>query len=119
MTAGSCSSRLIFNVPKSRSIGGEFELGLTPNDHFDFSLSASYADSQIRSTIAGTPDLVASTGIREGNRLPSVPKFQAAVSATYQAGRRAGVPGLRHRDVQPRGLALHAARRPGGRASGR
>jgi iron complex outermembrane receptor protein len=84
VTAGSCSSRLIFNVPKSRSIGGEFELGLTPNDHFDFSLSAAYADSEIRSTIAGTPDLVASTGIREGNRLPSVPKFQAAVSATYQ-----------------------------------
>ena len=84
VTAGSCSSRLIFNVPKSRSVGGEFELGLTPNDHFDVSLSASYADSQIRSTIAGTPDLVASTGIREGNRLPSVPKFQAAVSGTYQ-----------------------------------
>ncbi len=84
VTAGSCSSRLIFNVPKSRSIGGEFELGLTPNDHFDLSLSASYANSQIRSTIAGTPDLVASTGIREGNRLPSVPKFQAAVSATYR-----------------------------------
>jgi len=84
VTAGSCSSRLIFNVPKSRSIGGEFELGLTPNDHFDFSLSASYADSQIRSTIPGTADLVASTGIREGNRLPSVPKFQMAASATYQ-----------------------------------
>jgi iron complex outermembrane recepter protein len=84
VTAGSCSSRLIFNVPKSRSVGGEFELGLTPNDHFDFSLSAAYADSQIRSTIAGSPDLVASTGIRAGNRLPSVPKFQAALSATYQ-----------------------------------
>ncbi|HEY3349286.1 MAG TPA: TonB-dependent receptor [Thermoanaerobaculia bacterium] len=84
VTAGSCSSRLIFNVPKSRSVGGEFELGLTPNDHFDFSLSASYASSEIRSTIAGTSDLVASTGIREGNRLPSVPKFQMALSGTYQ-----------------------------------
>jgi len=84
VTAGSCSSRLIFNVPKARSIGGEFELGLTPNEHFDFSVSAAYADSEIRSTITGTPALVASTGIREGNRLPSVPKFQAALSATYQ-----------------------------------
>jgi len=84
VTAGSCSSRLIFNVPKSRSVGGEFELGLTPNDHFDVSLSMGFADSEIRSTISGTPDLVASTGIREGNRLPSVPKFQMAFSATYQ-----------------------------------
>ena len=84
VTAGSCSSRLIFNVPKSRSIGAEFELGLTPNEHFDFSLSAAYTDSQIRSTIPGAPDLVTSTGIREGNRLPSVPKFQAALSATFQ-----------------------------------
>jgi iron complex outermembrane receptor protein len=84
VTAGSCSSRLIFNVPKSRSIGGEFELGVAPNDHFDFSLSASYADSEIRSTIPGTSLLVQSTGIREGNRLPSVPKFQMAASATFQ-----------------------------------
>jgi iron complex outermembrane receptor protein len=84
VTAGSCSSRLIFNVPKSRSIGGEFELGLTPNDHWDLSLSAAFADSEIRSTISGTEDLVASTGIREGNRLPSVPKFQMGVSASYQ-----------------------------------
>jgi iron complex outermembrane recepter protein len=84
VTAGSCSSRLIFNVPKARSIGAEFELGVVPNEHFDFSLSAAYTDSQIRSTIPGTPDLVASTGIREGNRLPSVAKFQAALSATYQ-----------------------------------
>ncbi len=84
VTAGSCSSRLIFNVPKSRSIGGEFELGLTPNDHFDLALSMGFADSEIRSTISGTPDLVASTGIREGNRLPSVPKFQMALAATYQ-----------------------------------
>lgn len=93
VTAGSCSSRLIFNVPKSRSVGGEFELGLTPNDHFDLSLSASYADAQIRSTITGTPDLVASTGIREGNRLPSVPKFQMALSATYQQELASGFQG--------------------------
>ncbi|HET9793177.1 MAG TPA: TonB-dependent receptor [Thermoanaerobaculia bacterium] len=83
VTAGSCSSRLIFNVPKSRSVGGELELSLAPTDHFDFSISGGYNDSQVRSTISGTEELVASTGIRSGNRLPSVPKFQAAVSATY------------------------------------
>jgi len=84
VTAGSCSSRLIFNVPKSRSIGGELEFTLAPTRNFDFSLSGGYADSEIRSTISGTPALVQSTGIQEGNRLPSVPKFQASASATYQ-----------------------------------
>ncbi|HET7452168.1 MAG TPA: TonB-dependent receptor, partial [Thermoanaerobaculia bacterium] len=72
-----------FNVPKSRSVGGELEFSLAPTDHFDFSLSGGYNDSTVRSTIPGTPDLVASTGIRDGNRLPSVPKFQASVAATY------------------------------------
>ena len=83
VTAGTCSSRLIFNVPKSRSVGGELEIAFTPTDNFDFAASGSYNDSTVRSTIPGTPDLVTSTGIRDGNRLPSVPKFQAALSATY------------------------------------
>jgi iron complex outermembrane recepter protein len=83
VTAGTCSSRLVFNVPKSRSVGAELEFGLAPTDRFDFSLSAGYNDSKVRSTIAGTATQLA-TGIVDGNRLPSVPKFQAAVSATYQ-----------------------------------
>jgi len=84
VTAGSCSSRLIFNVPKSRSVGGELELTFAPTDNFDFALSGGYNDSKVRSTIPGDESLVASTGIRNGNRLPSVPKFQMAASATYQ-----------------------------------
>jgi iron complex outermembrane receptor protein len=84
VTAGSCSSRLIFNVPKARSVGGELEFALAPTDNFNFSLSAGYTDSQVRSTIAGSPGLALSTGIVEGNRLPSAPKFQMAASATYQ-----------------------------------
>jgi iron complex outermembrane recepter protein len=83
VTAGSCSSRLIFNVPKARAVGGEVEFGLAPTNSFDFSLSASYTDSTVRSTLDSTPDVIQATGIREGNRLPGVPKFQAAVAATY------------------------------------
>ena len=83
VTAGQCSSRIIFNVPKSRSVGGELEFSLAPTDHFDFSITAGYNDSQVRSTIPGDESLVVSTGIRSGNRLPSVPKFQAAVSVGY------------------------------------
>jgi iron complex outermembrane recepter protein len=84
VTAGSCSSRLIYNTPKARSVGGEVEFAMAPTRNFDFSLSAGYADAQIRSTISGSPGLPELTGIVEGNRLPSVPKFQASASATYQ-----------------------------------
>jgi iron complex outermembrane receptor protein len=83
VTAGSCSSRLIFNVPKARSRGVEFELSAAPNEHFDFSISGNFNDSELRSTL-DSPTAVAVTGIREGNRLPSVPESQFAASATYQ-----------------------------------
>ena len=87
VTAGSCSSRVIFNVPKSRSVGGEAELALAPSKNFDFALSASYDDAQLRSTLNSTaPDGSVSvvSGIETGERLPSVPRFQMAAAATYQ-----------------------------------
>lgn len=83
-TVGTCSSRVIINVPKARSVGGELEVALAPTDNFDFSASASYADATVRTSFDGTESQIHDTGIREGNRLPSVPKFQAALSATYQ-----------------------------------
>jgi iron complex outermembrane receptor protein len=83
VTAGTCSSRLVFNVPKARSIGGELEFAMAPNEHFDFALSGSYNDATVRTTLS--PESTAhATGIRKGNRLPAVPKFQMALSATYQ-----------------------------------
>jgi iron complex outermembrane recepter protein len=87
VTAGTCSSRLIFNVPKARSVGGEFELAVAPTDRFDFSLSAGYNDSTLRSTLTSTASngtVSVISGIESGSRLPSVPKFQAALAATYQ-----------------------------------
>ena len=48
VTAGSCSSRVIFNVPKARSPGLEIEFTAAPTDNFDFSISASYTDSELR-----------------------------------------------------------------------
>jgi iron complex outermembrane receptor protein len=82
VTAGSCSSRLVFSVPKARSIGGEFEFAVAPSDRFDFALSAGYNDSELRSDVRdGTGAIV--SGIESGKRLPSVPKFQMALSATY------------------------------------
>jgi iron complex outermembrane receptor protein len=82
VTAGSCSSRVIFNVPKARSRGFEAELSAAPNQNFDFSISGSYSDSQLRSTLISAGKVV--SGIQAGNRLPSVPKLQIAAAATYQ-----------------------------------
>jgi iron complex outermembrane recepter protein len=80
VTAGSCSSRLIFNVPKARSQGIEADFSVAPNRNWDFAVSGSYSDSKLRSTIPP----IAATGIIEGRRLPTVPKFQVAAAATYQ-----------------------------------
>jgi iron complex outermembrane receptor protein len=87
VTAGSCSSRVIFNVPKARSRGVEVEFAAAPSPNFDFSISGSFNDSTLRSTLTSTSaggGVSVVSGIEEGNRLPTVPKVQLAASATYQ-----------------------------------
>jgi iron complex outermembrane receptor protein len=76
VTAGTCSSRVIFNVPKARSTGIELEWAAAPTDNFDFTVSANYGQSELRSTLTSTD--------ASGNRLPTVPEFQAAATATWQ-----------------------------------
>ncbi|WP_414900019.1 TonB-dependent receptor [Sphingomonas flavalba] len=80
--AGSCSSRIVFNVPKAHTQGVEFELAATPVTGLDLSLSGSVIQAEFDSTLA-RPDGSVIEGIRDGNRLPSVPKFQLAASGTY------------------------------------
>jgi len=87
VTAGSCSSRVIFNVPDARSQGFEVELELVPTRNFDFAASVSYDDATLRSTLTSTDPSGAVTvvsGIESGRRLPTVPQFQSALAATYQ-----------------------------------
>ncbi len=96
VTAGSCSSRLILNAPKARSQGLEAEFSASPNDHVDVSLSASYADGKLQSTLRDGTGAVL-PGILSGNRLPSVPKVQGTAALTYRwpmaGGSRAFVSG--------------------------
>ncbi|WP_338426793.1 TonB-dependent receptor [Sphingopyxis kveilinensis] len=82
LDAGTCSSRIVFNVPKAHSMGVEFELGLSPADGLDLNLSGSIIEAEFDSTLPGA--LTAATGIRDGNRLPSVPKFQLTASGSYE-----------------------------------
>ncbi|HET9298499.1 MAG TPA: TonB-dependent receptor [Candidatus Polarisedimenticolaceae bacterium] len=81
VTAGECSSRVIFNVPKAHSAGVELEFELAPTDVFDFAISASYLNAELDSTLISNGVVI--SGIQEGNRLPTVPEFQAALAATY------------------------------------
>jgi len=77
----SCSSRIVLNA-QAQTRGIELELFSHPNDSWDFGISATYVDSEITDTrLTPTGDPLA--GIREGNRLPTAPKLQAAASATY------------------------------------
>ncbi|MES1240171.1 MAG: TonB-dependent receptor [Acidobacteriota bacterium] len=87
VTAGTCSSRVIFNVPKARSTGIELEWSAAPTEHFDFTISANYGKSELRSTLTSTDsagNVQVVSGIKSGNRLPTVPELQGAAMATWQ-----------------------------------
>src|SRR4029450_7968019 len=93
VTAGSCSSRLVFNVPKSVSSGTELELTAAPNRYFDFALSGTFTTSELRSTLTSTSEtgeVSVVSGIEDGNRLPSVPEVQVAAAVTFHRPMRSG-----------------------------
>ncbi len=79
--AGSCSSRIVLNA-QAESMGAEMELVARAGEHLDLGLSATYVQAEItetRNDANGNPI----AGIRDGNRLPTSPEWQAAASATY------------------------------------
>lgn len=82
LDAGSCSSRIVFNVPDAHSMGVEAELGFSPTPGLNFNLSGSFIEAEFDTTLPGA--LAPATGIREGNRLPSVPEFQFSASGSYE-----------------------------------
>lgn len=85
LTAGTCSSRLVFNVPKSKSQGLELEVTASPNEHWDLSFSTGLNDAKLQSTVTSTSGGVTTVvgGVKSGNRLPSVPRVQASGGVTY------------------------------------
>ena len=87
VTAGTCSSRIIFNVPEARSTGIELELAAQPTTFFDFAVSASVVDARLQSTVTSTDEDGAVTvvsGIEPDKRLPTTPRFQTAAAATWR-----------------------------------
>ena len=82
LDAGSCSSRVVFNVEDAHSTGVEAEVGFAPTPGLDLVLSGSYIEAEFDTTLP--EPLATATGIREGNRLPSVPRFQFSASGSYE-----------------------------------
>ena len=82
LDAGSCSSRIVFNVEDAHTMGFEAEVGFSPTTGLDLVLSGSLIEAEFDTTLPGP--LATATGIREGNRLPSVPKFQLSASGSYE-----------------------------------
>jgi iron complex outermembrane receptor protein len=83
LDAGTCSSRVVFNVPKASSRGVEAELFARPNESWDFGLTATWLDAKLDSSVLAAGGVAPIQGLREGNRLPTSPEFQAAGSVTY------------------------------------
>ena len=82
LDAGTCSSRITFNVPKAHSYGVEWEFGYQMPAGLELSVAGSWLNSEFDSTVVdGNGNVLA--GLRDGNRLASVPKFQVAATAQY------------------------------------
>lgn len=82
LDAGSCSSRISFNVPDSHTSGVEVELTAQPMDNFDVSFSGSFVEAEFDSTVIASTGGVLG-GVQDGNRLASVPETQFAASGSY------------------------------------
>jgi len=82
LDAGSCSSRIVFNVPEAHTAGIELELSTLLSDNLEVGFSGSFVEAEFDSTVRdGTGAVIG--GIREGNRLPSVPELQLSLNTTY------------------------------------
>jgi len=82
LDAGSCSSRISFNVPEAHTAGVEFEFSASPTDSLEFSLAGSMLESEFDSTVRdANGDILG--GVEKGNRLASVPEVQLAGTGTF------------------------------------
>jgi len=82
LDAGSCSSRVSFNVDSAHTAGVEFELAASPSEAFEISIAGSILESEFDSTVTDATGAIL-LGIQDGNRLASVPEFQVAATGSY------------------------------------
>lgn len=82
LDAGSCSSRISFNVPSAHTTGVEFEFAAQPLDGLELSFAGTVLEAEFDSTVIDAEGNVLG-GVKDGNRLASVPELQLAATATY------------------------------------
>lgn len=82
LDAGSCSSRISFNVEEAHSTGVEFELRTEPAAGLELGLAGSFIEARFGSTVRAESGAVLG-GVEEGNRLASVPELQLAATLNY------------------------------------
>jgi outer membrane receptor protein involved in Fe transport len=82
LDAGSCSSRISFNVADSHTAGVEFEVTAQPSDSLYLSIVGSILESEFDSTVTDSTGSILG-GVEKGNRLASVPEFQFAATGSY------------------------------------
>jgi iron complex outermembrane recepter protein len=82
LDAGSCSSRISFNVADAHAAGIEIETAWRPIQGLELSFAGSWVEAEFDSTVVdGGGNVIG--GIESGNRLASVPEYQAALTAAY------------------------------------
>ena len=81
--AGACSSRVVINVPEAHTMGGELEFAVHPTDALLVTFAGSYVEAEFDSTVINAADGKPIEGIKDGNRIPSVPNWQLSAVATY------------------------------------
>lgn len=69
LDAGSCSSRVVFNVDKAHSMGLETELKAVVTENFDFTFAASVNEAKFDTNVSAAGQVL----IADGDRLPSTP----------------------------------------------
>jgi len=85
LDAGTCSSRVSFNVEEAHTLGAELELTAYVTDAFVVTFAGSVLEAEFDSTVLdGDGNVVG--GVEDGNRLASVPEWQFSLSGTYSFG---------------------------------
>ncbi len=82
LDAGSCSSRISFNVPSATTTGVEAEFTWEPIERLLLTLAGSYVNAEFDSTVLDAEGNILG-GVEKGNRLPSVPETQFSASGAY------------------------------------
>ena len=82
LDAGSCSSRISFNVPEAHTLGVEWEVGAELFEGLDVFFAGSLIEAEFDSTVTdGDGNVIG--GVQDGNRLASVPEIQLSFSGQY------------------------------------